>query len=206
MARVVVITPPDPVLSVADAKAHLRVSGAADDDMIAAIVAAAVGMIDGPQGWLGRALGSQTLELLRDDFPCAGQAIQLPYPEIGALVSITYEDGAGADRVLPPPTYKQRGETLGLMPGFSWPSTSGQIENVRIRYRAGYETVPAPILAAIKLMVGNLYSFARADSQLKKEVVEGVGSNEWDLGGSFDIALSRAVASLLSSFHLRRVL
>lgn len=202
MSRVVVAVAPAPVLSLADAKAHLRVAGNGDDDMIEALVAAATNQIDGPAGWLGRAIGAQTLELLRDDFPCAAGWIALPCPPVVALVSVTYEDADGIDRTIPLDSLRLRGGTLALAAGASWPSTSGAIENVRIRYTAGYTAPPPAILAALKLMTGTLYSFARPDPQLKKEVVEGVGSQEFDLSGSFDLATNRAVDSLLAPFRV----
>ncbi|MGE7007529.1 head-tail connector protein, partial [Sphingomonas sp. NPDC049708] len=48
----------------------------------------------------------------------------------------------------------------------SWPSVRSERESVRIRYEAGYpdtvgdtpkSTVPAPVVAAIKLMIGDLF-------------------------------------------------
>ncbi len=43
-------------------KAHLRVDGDEENDLIQAYIAAAQATIDGPGGWLGRALGKQTIE------------------------------------------------------------------------------------------------------------------------------------------------
>jgi hypothetical protein len=63
-----VIEPPGEVISLVDAKKHLRVDHGDDDDYITGLVAAAVAWLDGPAGWLGRALGVQTLELVTDRF------------------------------------------------------------------------------------------------------------------------------------------
>ena len=55
--RVFVVTPPEPVVSIDEAKDHLRVDGDGEDALIEGLVAAATGHIDGPNGWLGRAIG-----------------------------------------------------------------------------------------------------------------------------------------------------
>ncbi len=57
-----VIDPPAPLVTLERVKAHLRVDGAEEDDLIAVYIAAAQATIDGPGGWLGRALGRQTIE------------------------------------------------------------------------------------------------------------------------------------------------
>ncbi len=65
---VVVVSPPAPLVGLDLLKQHLRVDGSDDDALITAYAAAAQGQIDGPAGWLGRAIGPQTLELRLDRF------------------------------------------------------------------------------------------------------------------------------------------
>ena len=64
--RLAVVTPPEPVVTLADAKQHLKVSHSAEDALIEGMVAAATQMIDGPESWLGRVLGVQTLDAFVD--------------------------------------------------------------------------------------------------------------------------------------------
>lgn len=154
MCRVTVVTPPDAVLSVADAKAHLRVEHADEDDYIEACVAAATGHIDGPDGWLGRCIGLQTLELRQDRFD---GDILLPYPPIVEVEGVSYVGTDQVEQDLDSGEYEAIGTRVVLAYAKAWPSTSGQPESVRVRYVAGYETIPPAILAAIKLMVGDLY-------------------------------------------------
>ena len=168
MSRVVVIEPPQPVVTLDEAKAHLKRDGDDDNVLIAAMVAAATGHIDGPAGWLGRTIGVQTLEATLDGF--VYDPITLPYRPIIDVVGIRYEDVTGVWRDLPADVYDLRGECLGTAWGKSWPGTRayrGASRSVQIRYRAGYaprdtddgpvDTVPHPIKAAILLMVGDLY-------------------------------------------------
>lgn len=176
----VVITPPDdPVVSLAEAKAHLRVDHADDDDYIEALVAVAGATIDGPDGWLGRCLVEQTLEWRGDEFGCD---IQLPYPPIIDIVSVKYTDDAGVEQTVAPADYHLVGAPsmprLALNYGSFWPTPRWQSEAVRIRYTAGWPvtiegagdqavttwTGPAPIRHAILLMVSELYENREAAS------------------------------------------
>lgn len=158
MQRVIVITPPKRVVTLDQAKQHLRVDGNDDDTLIGAFIDAATAHIDGPDGWLGRAIGEQTLEAGLDGF--IYDPICLPHPPVIAVAGIVYDDTTGVERVLDPATYEIRDGVIGTAWGKSWPSTRayrGSNRSVRITYRAGYETVPAPIVVAILLMVGDLY-------------------------------------------------
>src|SRR5579875_4153338 len=112
---VAVITPPEPLVELDLAKQHLRVDDGDSDDLINAYIAAAQANIDGPGGWLGRAIGLQTLEVRLDSFhprhwerrgyPIWAEGawtdwtcwplqnrIRLPYPPLVSITSITYED------------------------------------------------------------------------------------------------------------------
>ncbi|QTH21993.1 phage gp6-like head-tail connector protein [Rhizorhabdus wittichii] len=153
--RVVVVTPPTPVVSYAEAVVRLRLAGGADEQGdVEMMIAAATALIDGPGGWLGRAIGEQILEARLDAF-CA--SIDLPYPPIATIVSVKYIDAAGIEQTVPSNDYVLAGRKLTPLPGKAWPSPRNQPEAVRIRYDAGYEVVPANIKSAILLMTGDQY-------------------------------------------------
>jgi uncharacterized phiE125 gp8 family phage protein len=153
--RVFVVTPPAPVVSYAEAVARLRLAGGSDEQGdVEMMIAAATALIDGPDGWLGRALGPQILEARLDAF-CS--AIELPCPPVAAIVSVKYVDAAGAEQTVAPEDYYLAGRRLAPAPGKSWPTPRSQGEAVRIRYDAGYATVPANIKSAILLMTGDQY-------------------------------------------------
>lgn len=154
--RVFVVTPPEPVISLSEAKDHLRVRHNDEDALITAYVAAATGHIDGPDGWLGRAIGVQTLEA----YLCAptfDRIIHLPYPPAVEVESIEARTASGWDTV-GPAVYEVRGSEVWRTASSSWPAWISDPEAVRVIYQAGYEIVPPAIRAAILLMVGDLYA------------------------------------------------
>lgn len=160
--RVFVVSPPEPVISLDEAKLHLRVDGPDEDALITAYVAAATGHIDGPDGWLGRAIGEQTLEVrfsLLSRPACNVWAIRLPFGPVIDLVAVRYLDSQGDvleaeldDFVL----YGDEVEPAGS--SYPWEGGSMQREAGRIQYRAGYAALPPAIRAAILLMTGDLYA------------------------------------------------
>ncbi|QHD68219.1 hypothetical protein GS397_14985 [Sphingobium yanoikuyae] len=196
--RVVVITPPDPIISLREAADHLRLGDDLEEfGYVEQLIASATEHVDGPSGWLGRALGLQTLEVRVCGF---SDIIRLPYEPIIDIVSVHYLDSAGQPQLVDPDTYELFGRDLGCAWGKSWPTPGvyrGQAETVRIRYRAGYavdadadpvvQKVPAPIRSAILLMVGDLFSFRQTAA---------FGSG----GGA--IEMSTTVENLLSPYRV----
>ena len=182
---IAVIEPPAAAIDLAMVKAHLRITSAAEDTILAVYIAAAQAMIDGPYGWLGRCIGVQTLELRLDQFPSAiwgwgydpggdglfwdsspssglaglaSGSLDLPYPPLISVTSVTYEDQDGVLQTLPSAAYLATDEGVDASFGTVFPSGRCEPGAVRIRYVAGYETMPAPIVAALLLMIGDLYS------------------------------------------------
>jgi uncharacterized phiE125 gp8 family phage protein len=154
--RVFVVTPPASVITTDEAKAHLKVYSDDEDALIEAFIAAATAHLDGPAGWLGRAIGLQTLEARFDTFECG--TLQLPYPPLVELVSVKYLDSDTVEQVAAPETYEIMGQMIVPIERGTWPTPLRRREAIRVRYQAGYENVPAPIRAAILLMVGDLYA------------------------------------------------
>lgn len=154
--RVAVVTPPAPVVTWEQAAAHLKLdANDPEKTYIIGLVAAATAHIDGPRGWLGRAIGVQTLDVWFDDFSCG--SFKLPYPELIGITSINWIDPAGTTGAAVPGQYELRGRMLGSAWGQSWPATRNQFEAVRIRYQAGFQTLPDDLRAAILLMTADLF-------------------------------------------------
>lgn len=188
--RVFVVIPPEPVVSLAEAKLHLRVDGSDEDALIEGYVAAATAHIDGPDGWLGRAVGVQTLEARCDSLTC-GNTIRLPFPPVIEPVSISYLDADDVEDMADLADIELLG--ADLMPtGGAWPWAGGSSrrEGVRIRYRAGYDVVPPAIRAAVLLMTGDLY-------RNRESVTEG------NLSPS-QVPMSTTIENLLAPYRVYR--
>lgn len=155
---VVVIEPPSEIVSIVEAQQHLTDLPEEDEPLVKMFIAAASAWIDGPAGWLGRAIGVQVLEWQRSNWPCHGEALPFP-PEI-EVISVTYIDPAGVEQEWP---------VTGSVAFDSMPDVRGLPGDVKIRYRAGYGTkdgeqppvwtnaAPAPIKVAILMLVAHWY-------------------------------------------------
>lgn len=151
---VLVVTPPDPLVSLEEAKAHLKVTTDDEDDLIEIYVAAASAHVDGPFGILKRAVGRQTLEVRANVFTGIGR---LPLESTESITSVVYIDHEGVERMAEPELYSLTEGLFGLAPGFAWPRLRGDANGVRVRYLAGFDPVPTPIKQAVLLMVAQWF-------------------------------------------------
>lgn len=162
LAPVRTVAPAADVVSLSEAKAHLRVEHTADDTLITGVIAAATQHLDGWAGVLGRCLVTQTWRQSFDDFPAAG-LVRLPFPDVQS-VTVTYIDADSAEQTLSAAGYHLINDACGgavvLADGASWPSVATRPDAVSVTFVAGYgvaSAVPAPLKAAVLLHVGTLY-------------------------------------------------
>lgn len=147
-----------------EAKAHLRETSTAQDAQITAFIEGVVSQLDGPDGALGRALCTQTWDIVIDGFPRC-DAIEIPLPPLQSITSITYVDQDGATQTMPAADYivdtASKPGVVALAYGKSWPSARAQRNAVTIRFVAGYGAaadVPAAIKDAMKLLIGDRHA------------------------------------------------
>jgi len=173
--RVTVVEAPEPVVSFAEAAARLRLDSSEQAD-VEAMIATATDMFDVENGWLGRAIGEQTLELRCDSFTGPSGALKLPFPPIAALVSVKYLDRDGVEQMVPTGDCDLMGEELHPAHGKAWPATLARREAVRIQYSAGYDVVPPAIKGAILLAVGDMYRFRESLALTTVDALRSAGS------------------------------
>lgn len=160
-------------VSVIEARQHCRASDG-DDAVLALYLAAAVQAV---QDATNRALITETWRLAADAFP-PGDLI-LPWAPLLAVTEVRYwtDEAAPVDTALASTVYQVQAPSgptappgrLTLGPSQSWPAVqAGRADAVRITFTAGYgaeaSTVPAPLRAAVLLMVGSMYEFREADA------------------------------------------
>jgi uncharacterized phiE125 gp8 family phage protein len=152
-------------VSLAEARAHLRVDGEDDDILISGLIAAARGLVE---HHCERAIPLQNLRLTLDSFTFRPVnpdhvRIELPRPPLVDVTEISYVAPGGATVILDPAAYQiSRREPALLVPapGRCWPAVRRQLDAVTIDYSAGWpnaEAVPAPIKQAMLLLIGQWF-------------------------------------------------
>lgn len=161
MARKLITAAAEEPVGLDQAKLHLRVDGDGDDTLITEKIVAARQSVE---GFLNRALVTQTWELVLDTWP-AGPVLVLPLPPLQSVTSITYMLRDGTTATLATSVYgvDADGEPgkVFLKPDRSWPADALYPYNaVRVRFVAGYgdaSDVPAWARSALLLLLGDLY-------------------------------------------------
>ena len=164
-------------VSVAEAKAHLRVTASDDDTYIGNLIKAAR---QRAEAYMNRSIVTQVVTYTLDALP---SEIILPRAPVQSVTSIQYVDDNGSTQSF---TVFQADLTNAAMPmvkpayGYSWPSTRDQYGAVTVTYTAGYgggdspdtsSSIPEPIRQAILLMVGTMYEY-------REEIQTGAASYE----------------------------
>lgn len=222
--RAVLIVPPtDDVVTLAEAKQMLGISGTDQDVIIQAAIYAAVDNLDAASGWLGRALRAQTWELQLRSFddrrvkvaPFNNPlAIPLPYPPLLSIVSVKYFNAAGVDQTLVLGTgFRVLGlgaplERQAIAPVYNgaWPVARADDAAVRIRFICGYDenqnVMPRQLKSAVCLAVRDLLPLLQRDQMVMEDRVEGVGSKRYQGNPEFAAVTRRAIAGLLTNLSV----
>ena len=124
MTALTLITPP-PVapLTLAEAKLHLRLDTNEEDTLVTLLIDAATSYVDGPTGFLGRALVDQTWDLVLDTFPT--NEIKIPLPPLIEVVALNYFGTDGIEVTMNPTAYTvdNVNEPGWIVPDGTWPQT-----------------------------------------------------------------------------------
>jgi uncharacterized phiE125 gp8 family phage protein len=163
-------------VTLAEAKAHLKIDDTADDAMIVGYAAAAREYVE---LITGRRLLPQDWELRLARFPACGEIVLpyaplLAYSESAALISFVTVDSAGTSTTVDADDYRvvmpagpdaQRGRIAAVS---GWPGIDPTIPDpVRVQFRCGYASVsavPRALRAAVLLALGDLYANREAAS------------------------------------------
>lgn len=176
-------------LTRAEAKAHCRVDHDDEDDLIDALIKAAVDHLDGYRGVLGRCLIDQTWTAQAVAWP--GRMV-LPFPDCKNVV-ISYRDSTGEAETVPAASYETiqgAGRTqLHMLSAFDYPGLFNDTSvPVTVQFVAGYGVDPADIPSnihqALRLLIAHWYDH-------RQSVVIGAAVNELPDGLDTLISQSR---------------
>lgn len=158
MSWVVVTPAAGTPVTLDEAKLHLRVDSDDEDGLVEALLQAACTHVENV---CERALMLQTWAERLASFP---EVIELRGGRVKAIQSVDYVDVVGGRHQLPETAYLAdlalEPATLAPVGGARWPATRAQSSAVVVTYQVGYDSadaVPAPLKAAIKLVLGDLF-------------------------------------------------
>lgn len=202
--RLVVITPPDPIVSVPEIQQRLSIT--TSGDVLEPLVAAACAQIEPPLGWTGRAFGRQTLEMRADGFSWRqwSRGVTLAGPVV-SLTSVKYLDNLGAEQTLDPANYELQGDRVVLTTDTSSLCVYVSHEPVRVRFVAGYgvdDPQLEPAKHAVAMMVRHSVALGTEDLFIRSETVDGVGSQSRSVTDAALGLMSKASESLLQPYRI----
>lgn len=161
----ILVTPPAvELVTLAEAKAHLRADHCDEDTYIVGLIQAVSSRLSGWDGILGRALVNSTWRFGFDGFP-AENRLRLPMGPLRSVSSIIYRDQADQEQTLGAGFWWAVEDHLGpavvRRPSAPWPTTADRPDAVQVTAVIGCgpaaSDVPATIRHAALLMVGELY-------------------------------------------------
>ena len=155
-------------VTLAEAKAHLRIEHSLEDPLITSLLEAAT---EWSEDYQQKAYITQTWTLTLDRFP-AGE-IAVFRPPLQSVTTIKYDDVDNVNQTLAASTYvvdtsSDQGGRIALAFNQSWPDTYNEIGSVVVTFVAGYgapEDVSQQIKAAIKLLLSHWYEHRESVSE-----------------------------------------
>lgn len=174
MALVLTSAPATEPISLAEAKAHLRVDADDEDALIVQLIVAARMFVERT---LGLALITQGWSYFLDFWP-RSSCVTLPIAPVQAVSAVTLHDGAGGSTTLDAEDYAV--DVLSqparlVLNGATPPVVARALNAFEIAFTAGYgdaaSDVPAPIRHALTLLVAHWF-------ERREPVVLGVGATE----------------------------
>lgn len=146
-------------VTLAQAKAHCRVDNGAEDAVIEGLIAAACSHVE---SYTGRALVSQTWEMTADDW---ADDFALKGP-VQSITSVKYYDADGVEQTLSNTLYLLDDTTdrIVFVEDFTEPQLRGEVNDITIRFVAGYTSLPKEMELAALLLIGLWYDNRAAAS------------------------------------------
>ena len=159
----------DPI-SIAEAKAHCRITSTDEDGLIAGYILAARQYVENE---CQLRLATQTLDYtIDDDWPCViargdyRQRIEFPIGPVQSVTTISYIDSDGVAQTLATDQYVVANMGTAVQSGrayvepaygVTWPTVRCQPAAITVRFVAGWtlSSVPNPIMQVLRLLISH---------------------------------------------------
>ena len=149
--------PAEEPVSLAEAKAFLKVDDSIEDGLIITLIGAARLHVEGVTG---QALLAQSSRVVLDAWP-ADRVVKLPVTPFMAVTEITAYDETGAGHLVPLAQFLSAPDRLLLPPTVAGMPLLRERQGIEVDYVAGFGTepdeVPADIRQALLVLVGYWY-------------------------------------------------
>lgn len=175
MALILLTGPAEEPVTLADARAHLRLDGTEENALVEALIAAARAALEAETR---RAFVTQSWRLTLDDWPEG--TVQLPLAPVSEVTAVSIADAEGALLPLDAEIYETAlaGDTprLAARRGQVWPMPATRLAGIAIDFTAGYGAagdVPPPLRQALLLLVAHWFEHrepAGAGTELPRAV------------------------------------
>lgn len=173
MSAILIAPPASEPLALDETKLFLRLDGAAEDDLVATLIASARGHVEAVSG---RALISQGWRFLRDGWP-ARRIVRLPKPPTLSVDAVTVHDGEGNAQVVAPAAYTldRACAPARLAVSDAAPAPGLAVGGIEIDVTAGYGATPADVPPPLRLAMLRLVAhwYERREAGLEAAVAMG---------------------------------
>lgn len=134
------------------------------DALVQEALATAVGMLDGDQGELGKALIAQVWQEEFERVPANGGAVQLGIGPVRGINKVEVRDVAGAWQVVDVLGFELlRSDGQYSLASDAWPASASYRTRLRVTYEAGFGAsaaeIPPAIRRALLLLAAHFYEF-----------------------------------------------
>ena len=191
MPLVLTSGPASEPVTVAEAKAHLRVDGSDEDALIASLILTSRLHIEAA---LGLALVTQGWRFVLDDWP-KDRTIELPIRPLQSVSAVRVREGDGGSAILASDSYVVDASSAPprLAPiAAGWPRPGRVLAGIEVDFTAGYgaaaSSVPATLRQALLLLVAHWFEH--------RDPIE-IGSRE--------TRIPAAVSDLLMPYRIKRL-
>ena len=166
------VSAPAALISLEDAKAHMRVDAPDDDTYITGLITAVEAFLDGPRGVIGRPIKTQRWSVA--DRRPSGR-VNLPVFPVTSLVTLTYFDTDNASQSLSVSDSSvfsaEAWAYLEPNTGVSWPQMYDRPDALTITVDCGAATPDEDIILAAKMLVSHWHERREAVDMDKLAVV-----------------------------------